>query len=264
MSISYLRKTLLSWFENHPIIHSFDQARTYFYLLKHTYVHAKRNENVWTTASFSFKKMAKHKYFYKVIQQMWVLCIHTYIPFSRRLGYFSNQVGHYSKLGGLTADHLLLSSLKTKRREESDSFLMNKCSLLTRRWTLEIAGSRGRPDRCWCRISSKLPRLWCWAQWGWSHAAIFHWERANFHQISLSASLQTLVRPQMVTVASVRPYAFQQGGAPAHTSPLFKKWLSDNWDIFWSKEFWPQTVRIWILWTINSGPEQYGFQPLDY
>ncbi|KMQ88024.1 transposable element tcb1 transposase [Lasius niger] len=51
--------------------------------------------------------------------------------------------------------------------------------------------------------------------------------------------LTTLVKPWMDTVASGKPYIFQQDGAPAHTSHLVQNWLSDNVDMFWSKEFWP-------------------------
>ncbi|KYM84226.1 hypothetical protein ALC53_05464, partial [Atta colombica] len=40
--------------------------------------------------------------------------------------------------------------------------------------------------------------------------------------------LMDVVKPRMKTVASGRPYVFQQDGL-----------LSDNVDIFWSKEFWP-------------------------
>jgi len=36
-----------------------------------------------------------------------------------------------------------------------------------------------------------------------------------------------------------RPYVFMQDGALAHTSHLIQNWLSDNIDMFWSKEFWP-------------------------
>jgi len=42
------------------------------------------------------------------------------------------------------------------------------------------------------------------------------------------------------TVASGRPYVFQQNDVPVHTSHLIQNWLSiyfDNIDIFWSKEF---------------------------
>jgi len=43
----------------------------------------------------------------------------------------------------------------------------------------------------------------------------------------------------METVASGRPYVFQQDDAPSHTSHLVQNWLSDNIDMLWSKEFWP-------------------------
>ncbi|KYN38469.1 hypothetical protein ALC56_07146, partial [Trachymyrmex septentrionalis] len=36
-----------------------------------------------------------------------------------------------------------------------------------------------------------------------------------------------------------RPYVFQQDGASTYTSHLIQNWLSDNVDMFWSKEFWP-------------------------
>lgn len=62
--------------------------------------------------------------------------------------------------------------------------------------------------------------------------------------------LQAVVKPWMVTVASGRPYVFQQDGAPAHTSHLVQNWLSDNLDMFWSKEFWP--------------PNSPDLNPLDY
>lgn len=62
--------------------------------------------------------------------------------------------------------------------------------------------------------------------------------------------LRTVVKPWMETVASGRPYIFQQDGAPAHTSHLVQNWLSDNVDAFWSKEFWP--------------PNSPDLNPLDY
>jgi len=46
-----------------------------------------------------------------------------------------------------------------------------------------------------------------------------------------------VVKPWMETMASGRPYVFS-AGASAHTSHLIQNWLSDNIDMFWSKEFW--------------------------
>jgi len=51
--------------------------------------------------------------------------------------------------------------------------------------------------------------------------------------------LTNVVKPWMETVSSGKPYVFQQDGAPVHTSHLVQNWLSDNVDMFWSKEFWP-------------------------
>jgi len=62
--------------------------------------------------------------------------------------------------------------------------------------------------------------------------------------------LMDVVKPWMETVASGRPYIFQQDCAPAHTSHLVQNWLSDNVDMFWSKEFWP--------------PNSPDLNPLDY
>lgn len=67
--------------------------------------------------------------------------------------------------------------------------------------------------------------------------------------------LSTVVKPWMDTVAAGRPYfpyvtIFQQDGAPAHTSHLVQNWLSDNVDMFWSKDFWP--------------PNSPDLNPLDY
>ncbi|XP_076226776.1 uncharacterized protein LOC143174895 [Nomia melanderi] len=62
--------------------------------------------------------------------------------------------------------------------------------------------------------------------------------------------LKTVVKPWMETMASGRPYLFQQDGALAHTSHLVKNWLSDNVDMFWSKDFWP--------------PNSPDLNPLDY
>lgn len=50
--------------------------------------------------------------------------------------------------------------------------------------------------------------------------------------------LMNVVKPWMEK-ESGKPYVFQQDGAPAHTSHLVQNWLSDNVDMFWSKEFWP-------------------------
>jgi len=47
-----------------------------------------------------------------------------------------------------------------------------------------------------------------------------------------------VMKPWMETVASERPYVFQQDDASTHTSHLIQNWLSDNVDMFWSKEFW--------------------------
>jgi len=44
-------------------------------------------------------------------------------------------------------------------------------------------------------------------------------------------------------VATERPYVFQQDSVPMHTSHthihLVQNWLSNNMEMFWSKEFWP-------------------------
>jgi len=42
----------------------------------------------------------------------------------------------------------------------------------------------------------------------------------------------------METVCIWKTIYFQQDGAPAHTNHLVQNWLSDNIDMFWSKEFW--------------------------
>ena len=47
-----------------------------------------------------------------------------------------------------------------------------------------------------------------------------------------------VMKPWMETVEFVKPCVFQQDGASTHTSHLIQNWLSDNVDIFWSKEFW--------------------------
>jgi len=62
--------------------------------------------------------------------------------------------------------------------------------------------------------------------------------------------LTNVVKPWMETVSSGKPYVFQQDGAPAHTSHLVQNWLSDNVDMFWSKEFWP--------------PDSPDLNPLDF
>jgi len=49
--------------------------------------------------------------------------------------------------------------------------------------------------------------------------------------------LMDVVKPWMKTVASGRPYVFQQDDA--HMSHLIQNWISDNVNMFWSKEFWP-------------------------
>ncbi|CAK9808822.1 hypothetical protein ANTQUA_LOCUS5758 [Anthophora quadrimaculata] len=50
--------------------------------------------------------------------------------------------------------------------------------------------------------------------------------------------LINVVKPWMEIVSSGKPYVFQQDGAPAYTSHFVQNWLSDNVDMFWSKEFW--------------------------
>ena len=62
--------------------------------------------------------------------------------------------------------------------------------------------------------------------------------------------LENVVKPWIDQVAAGRPYVFQQGGAPAHTSHLVQNWLSDNMEMFWSKEFW-----------LPSSPD---LNPMDY
>jgi len=61
--------------------------------------------------------------------------------------------------------------------------------------------------------------------------------------------LMDVVKPWIETV---RPedHVFQQDGTPAHMSHLIQNWLSDNVDMFWSKEFWP--------------PNSPDLNPLDY
>jgi len=56
--------------------------------------------------------------------------------------------------------------------------------------------------------------------------------------------------PRSTVYDAGRPYIFQQDGAPAHTSHLVQNWLSDNIDMFWSKDFWP--------------PNSPDLNPLDY
>lgn len=58
------------------------------------------------------------------------------------------------------------------------------------------------------------------------------------------------MKPWIDQVAAGRPYVFQQDGAPAHTSHLVQNWLSDNMEMFSSKEFWP--------------PSSPDLNPLDY
>ena len=51
--------------------------------------------------------------------------------------------------------------------------------------------------------------------------------------------LANAVKPWVETASSGRLYVFQQDGAQAHTSSLVQNWLSDNINMFWSKEFLP-------------------------
>lgn len=48
----------------------------------------------------------------------------------------------------------------------------------------------------------------------------------------------------------VKPYVFQQDGAPVNRSQLIQNWPSDNVDMFWSKEMRP--------------PNSTDLNPLDY
>ena len=66
-----------------------------------------------------------------------------------------------------------------------------------------------------------------------------HWK--DLSEDDSGQSLRVLidiVKLWMETVASGRLYVFQQDDASAHTNHLIQNWLSDNVDIFWSKEFW--------------------------
>lgn len=63
-------------------------------------------------------------------------------------------------------------------------------------------------------------------------------------------TLQMVVKPWIETVASGKPYIFQQNDAPPQTNYLVQRWLSDNVDLLWSKELWP--------------PNSPDLNPLDY
>ncbi len=62
--------------------------------------------------------------------------------------------------------------------------------------------------------------------------------------------LWSKVKPWIEETAGEKPYIFQQDSAPAHTSHIVQNWLSDNMQMFWSKEFWP--------------PNSPDLNPMDY
>jgi len=57
--------------------------------------------------------------------------------------------------------------------------------------------------------------------------------------------LMDVVKPWMETVASGRPYIFQQDSAPTHTSYLIQNWLSDNVNMFGPKNSGLPTAQIY-------------------
>jgi hypothetical protein len=51
-------------------------------------------------------------------------------------------------------------------------------------------------------------------------------------------------------VTVLKSHEFQKAGKPAHNSHMVLNSLSDNMEIFWSKEFWP--------------PNNPNLNPVDY
>ncbi|KAK8372100.1 hypothetical protein O3P69_011810 [Scylla paramamosain] len=62
--------------------------------------------------------------------------------------------------------------------------------------------------------------------------------------------VQTHVKPWIEEVAAGRPYVWQQGSAPCHTSRKSQKWLSDNFFDFVAPDVWP--------------PNSPDLNPMDY
>jgi len=77
-----------------------------------------------------------------------------------------------------------------------------------------------------------------------------------------------VMKPWMETVASGRPYVFQQDDAPTHTSHLIQNWLSDNVDMFWYKKFWsPNSPDLnlldYYIWNSWKGHKQVSASQYD-
>ncbi len=53
------------------------------------------------------------------------------------------------------------------------------------------------------------------------------------------AVVKTKVKSWMEETAEEKKHIVQQDGAAAHSSHFVQNWLSDNLQMFWSKEFWP-------------------------
>jgi len=81
-------------------------------------------------------------------------------------------------------------------------------------------------------------------------SADFGWPRA------LLRVLMDIVKPWMEIMIAGRPCVFQQDGALIHMSHLIQNWLSDNVDMFWSKEFWPPNspdlnpLEYYYVWSV--------------
>ncbi|QQP36619.1 Transposable element tcb2 transposase, partial [Caligus rogercresseyi] len=61
----------------------------------------------------------------------------------------------------------------------------------------------------------------------------------------MSPEQDRVCKPWMDQVATVRPYVFQQDGAPAHTSHLVQKWLLDNLPMFYLPDCTPLNYYLW-------------------
>jgi len=81
----------------------------------------------------------------------------------------------------------------------------------------------------------------CCVQWGCEEGVMPHFFKKGeiiTKEMRLCV-LMDVVKPWMETLLFGRPYIFQQDGSSTHTNHLIQNWLSDNVDMFWSKEFWP-------------------------
>ena len=119
---------------------------------------------------------------------------------------------------------IFLNKLKADRPTDTSEIIFSVEKLFTRQ-------VRTREPSC--------VKVWAAILKTWKFTIIFV---SPGEKVNTDAYIETILTPALQAAKKHfkdKPFIFQQGGAPSHTSKKTQKWCQDHFPGFWNKEVWP-------------------------